>query len=798
MSQKTDALRQQLSVDKYPLSIEKLRLVTESYQATEGKPEIIRRARALENVLDKITIFIPDGEIIVGNGSSKPMGLEMDCDYGIWSKDEVNALKADNYEISSEDEIELQKLNEYWRGQTLINRYGDLLGNDRMLPFMQSGVMLPPWKNSIEGSGGGYAQSGMGLGPGFYLCCFDFARVLNSGINKIISDAEKELSIIHYHDADSVTKTHFLQAVIIANRAVIRYAERFASLAGDMIKRVKDPARAAELRRIVDTCCQVPANPARNFYEAIQSFWFMFLMVTPSPTAAAGRFDQYMYPFYRDDLKSGKITREQAMELLVCLRIKDMQLNRTSGRMNRKKNAGMAKWHNWTIGGVNEKGEDVTNDMTYLLLDSAVACQTPHFTMTLRVHENTPEDLMIKALEVARTGIGMPAFIGDKSYIAYLLQNGISLDLARDYVMTGCLDVNLVGKSRIASYGMFIVPLVFDIFLHNGIEPRTGKLLGIRTGEIEGFRTFEEFIKAFEKQLEYFMQLASERNNVELYVEGKWYSEPLRSSLMDGSLSAGKDILERPMPLENGAVLNAIGMINVADSLAAVKKLVYDDRKVTIRELKDAMAVNWQGKRNEEIRKMCLAAPKYGNDDSYVDMVAVELYRFWVETAQKLGTVFGGKNIPTAISISSQWPGGELTGATPDGRYAGDCLADGTMSAMRGMDTHGPTALIKSAVKIDQHSLQATLMNLKFHPSSLKTTGDLKKLASLIKIYFELGGKHVQFNVVDRDTLIEAQQKPEEHRDLVVRVAGYSAYFVQLGQAVQDEIIGRTEHSLKA
>jgi pyruvate formate-lyase/glycerol dehydratase family glycyl radical enzyme len=798
MSQRTDRLREQLHVKKFPLSIEKLKLVTESYMKSEGQPEIMRRALALENVLKKIPIFIPQDELIVGNGSSKPMGLEMDCDYGIWTQDEVNALKEENYIIQPDDETRLQEMNEFWKGQTLINRYGVFLGNDRMFPFMQSGVVLPPWKSNIDGSGGGYAQSGMGLGPGFYLACFDFAKVINGGLNRIISEAETELQNTRYTDADSVEKVHFLRAVIVANKSVIEYAGRFGDLAEKMAREEKDARRSLELKRIAETCRRVPANPARTFIEAIQSFWFMFLMVTPSPTAAAGRFDQYMYPFYRDDIKSGKLMRDEALELLVCLRIKDMQLNRTSGKINRRKNAGMAKWHNWTMGGVNEKGEDVTNDLDYLLLEAALECPTPHPTMTLRIHEKTPEELMVKALEVVRTGIGMPAFIGDKSYIAYLLHHDIPMELARDYVMTGCIDVNLVGKSRIATYGMFIVPLVFDIFLHNGIEPRTGRLLGIPTGNIEDFKTFKDFLAAFEKQLEYFMTLASERNNVELYVEGKWYCEPLRSSLMDDWAETGKDILQRPMLFENGAVLNAIGIINVADALAAVKKLVYDDKKVTLLELKEAMAANWQSKHFEDIRKMCLAAPKYGNDDTYVDGIAAELYRFWVEIAGKLGTVFGGKNIPTAISISSQWPGGELTGATPDGRYAGDCLADGTMSAMRGMDTHGPTALIKSAVKIDQESLQATLMNMKFHPSSLKTTDDLKKLASLIKTYFELGGKHVQFNVVNRDVLVEAQRKPEEHRDLVVRVAGYSAYFIQLGQAVQDEIIGRTEHKLKS
>jgi formate C-acetyltransferase len=268
----------------------------------------------------------------------------------------------------------------------------------------------------------------------------------------------------------------------------------------------------------------------------------------------------------------------------------------------------------------------------------------------------------------------------------------------------------------------------------------------------------------------------------------------VRSSLLDGAITAGKEMLARTMPFENGAVLNPVGMINVADSLAAVKKLVYDEKVVSMARLQAALAADWQGEENQQIRRWCLAAPKYGNDDDYVDDLARELYQFWAETAKRLPTCLGGTHKPAAISITSQAPGGALTGATPDGRYAGECLADGTMSAMRGRDVRGPTGLVKSAAKIDQVPYQATLMNIRFHPSGLESREDLQKLAILIRTYFHLGGKHVQFNVVTSETLLDAQQHPEHYRDLVVRVAGYSAYFVQLSKAVQDEIIGRTEH----
>ncbi len=794
MDNRIDRLRERIFVDGYPLAIEKIRLTTESFRETDGQPQVLRRAKAFAHVLDHITILIEDDELIVGNAASKPMAVEFECDYGTWSEDEIQALRNEGYTISPADEAELIRINEYWRGKTLVGRAGQVYDDERLWPFAQSGVVLPPWKTREEGSGGGYAQSGMGLGPGFYLCGFDYPRVLQRGLNQIIADARAELQRTRISGADAVKKTYFLKSVIISHEAVIRFANRFADLATAMASVEANPRREQELEQIAANCRQVPTNPARTFYEALQSFWFMFLMTNPQTTAAAGRFDQYMHPFYKADIAAGRTTDEVVLELLQCLRIKDMQLNRTSGKLNRQKNAGMAKWHNWTIGGVTREGKDATNELTYLILEAAKRCPTPHHTITLRVHDGTPEPLMLKALELVKTGIGMPAFIGDLSYIGYLLEQGIPLQEAREYIMTGCLDVNLVGKSRIASYPMIIVPLVFDIFMHNGVDPKTGLQVGPRTGELDEFETFGDLMNAFKNHLAYFMGLVAERNNIELSVVKEYFPDALRSSLMDGALETGKDMVDRVMPLENGAVLNAVGMINVADSLTAIRKLVYDDRKVTMLEMKEALRSNWQGEGCERIRKLCLTAPKYGNDDDYADSTAAGLYQFWAEIAASLDTALGGKHKPAAISITSQAPGGALTGATPDGRFAGECLADGTMSAMRGRDTRGITGLVKSAAKINQVPYQSTLMNVRFHPSALATTEDLSKLSMLIHTYFEMGGKHMQFNVVTRDTLLDAQKHPENHRDLVVRVAGYSAYFVQLSKTVQDEIIGRTEH----
>jgi pyruvate formate-lyase/glycerol dehydratase family glycyl radical enzyme len=800
MNERVQRLKASLKVERYPICVEKARLIMESYRQTEGLPQITRRAKATAHYLDNKTIFIEDDELIVGNFASRPMGMEAGSLGPTWPADDLEELREAGLDISQEDEAVLRSMDDYWdgHGRTLDERQGQFYDDERLWPFIQSGILCPPWTDKEEGRGTGAAGVGWGLGLGLSLIIVDYAKVLNEGLDSIIEDAERELRNLRYTDADPVKKADFLKSVIIADRAIVRLAHRFAELAQRMAESEADPVRMKELQEIAKTCRLVPAKPARAFREAVQSFWFIWAMIA-SGTTPGGRFDQFMYPFYRADREEGRATDDEVLELLECLRIKVMQLNFVGGgKLQRQKWAGMARWHNWVIGGVTPNGEDATNELSYLILEAARDCQIPHHTITVRVHDETPEDLILMALEVVKTGIGMPAFVGDKSYIEYLVGQGVPLRDARDYALAGCLDVNIPGKSRINAFGMFIAPLVFEITMNNGVEPRTGRQLGPTTGEFESFETFDDFVKAFKEQLRYFMGLTVEEHNILLQAQRELFPDPVHSSLMADAIKVGRDALDRTMPFENGSALNVVGMVNVADSMAAVKKLVFDERKVGKKELKAALKANWQGNGYEEIRKMCLSAPKYGNGDPYVDSIAAELYRFWADTATTFPTIWGGTTKPTGISITAHAPGGALTGATPDGRYAGETLADGTMSPAQGRDIHGPTAVLRSAMAIDQIPFQATLLNMKFHPSALRSTEDLKKLSHLIKTYFSFGGKHVQFNVIDRETLLDAQQHPERYRDLIIRVAGYSAYFVQLTKSVQDEIIARTQHELTA
>ncbi len=793
MTPRIEKMLNELHVEKYPLCIEKFRIATKTLSETEGQPNVLRRAQIMKNILENITIFIEDGDLFAGAGASKPFGLEIDYEYGTWTPDEVDSLKSENYSITPEEEKELQEINEKFGDYNLVSAMGAVfMKNEKLWPFMKSGMILPPWKGK-EGSGGGYAQSGLGLGPGFFLVGMDFERMLNDGSLKIIADCEAALKEHEANGNPDKEAVDFLKSVIIVHHAVIKLAERYADLAEKMGAEENDKRRKAELFRIAEACRKVPAKPAESFFEAIQSFWLTFLLASPSPTTAGARFDQFMYPFYKKDIENGVTNDDEILELLENLRVKDMKLNRVSGKQNRKKNAGMAKWHNWTIGGVDKDGNDASNPLTYLLLDAAKETRVPHHTLTLRVHDKTPDDLMVKALEVVKTGMGMPAFVGDKSYINFFRYQGMSIEDSRNYIMTGCLDGNIPAKARTVAVGMFIIALAYDIFMHNGYNKGTEEMVGIETGDVTGMSDFDLYKDAFYRQLDYLLELGVEKSNIELKAEQDLFPDPFRSSLMKDAIKEGKDILRRTMPLENGLVLCTIGAINVADSLAAVKKLVFDEKKYTMQELLTALDADWEG--YEEMRQDFLDAPKYGNDIDEVDVLAAELYDHIEKKLASMPTYYGGRAVTTAISITSHQPGGLLTGATPDGRKSGEILADGSMSPMHGMDRKGPTGVLKSAMKINQDTYQATLLNMKFHPSALKTEADLVKLGNLIKTYFAQGGKHMQFNIVDKDHLIAAKIDPEKHKDLVVRVAGYSAYFTALGEPMQDEIIERTEFS---
>lgn len=798
MNERVKRMKESLRINKYPLCVEVFRLANESLDATGGEPMLLRRAKLHAHILDHITLFIEEDDLLCGSGASKPFGLEMQYEYGVWTKDEVESLKSEIYTITPADEEELYRLNERFAGNSLnhnlVETMGKSLGNnERLWPFMKSGCILPPWKDKTGGSGGGFAMSGYGLGPGFSLVAVDFSRILRDGAKGVIEEARQCLRDLRYEAADSLEKQYFWEGVILVYEAWVRFANRYADLAEKMAAEESQAWRKAELLEMARICRKVPYEPAETFREAMQSFWFAFLMVCPSPTSTAGRFDQYMYPYYRKDIDEGRITDDQVLELLEIMRCKVMKLNRVSGKANRTKNSGMAKWYNWTIGGQKEDGSDATNELSYLLLEAAKDTHLPHHTITVRVHENSPKEFLIKALEVVKTGLGMPAFLGDNSYLHFFQDGGLSLEQARDYCATGCVDGNVPSTTRTQVAVFFIIPQAMDICMHNGWCRYTKEKVGTETGDVTQMETFEEFKEAVYAQMAFLMEMANERINVELIAERELFPDVFRSSLMKDGVKVGKDMFNRHFEMENAAVLGAVGGVNTGNALAAIKKLVYEEKKYTMAQLLEALDADWEG--YEEMRKDFQNAPKYGNNLDYVDQLVAEVYDRYAKICLSLPCAYGGTLRPNAISISAHQPGGAVTGATADGRKGGEILADASLSPDHGQDHSGPLAVFQSAMKVNQDAYQGTLMNMKFHPSALKTHSDLEKLASVIQTYLTHGGKHIQFNVVNKEEMVDAKVHPEAHPELVVRVAGYSAYFTRLTEGIQDEVINRTEQA---
>ena len=802
MNERVKRMKESLRISKYPLCVELFRLANESLEQTGGEPQLLRRAKLHANILDNITIFIEPDDLLCGSGASKPFGLEMQYEYGVWTKDEVESLKSEIYTITPEDEEELYRLNERFAGNTansnLVEAMGKSLGqSERLWPFMKSGTILPPWKDRTGGSGGGFAMSGYGLGPGFSLVAVDFSRILNEGARSVIAEAKKCLAELRYESIDAVEKRNFWEATIIVFEAWVRFANRYAVLCDKLADEEKDAVRAAELREMARICRKVPNEPAETFREAMQSFWFTFLMVCPSPTSSAGRFDQYMYPFYRKDIDEGRITDEEVLELLEIMRVKVMKINRVSGKANRAKNAGMAKWYNWTIGGQKADGSDATNELSYLLLEAAKDTHLPHHTVTVRVHKGTPMKLMVKALECVRSGIGMPAFVGDESYINFFTKqpgNALTLEEARDWCCTGCVDGNVQALTRTQVACFFIIPQAMDIALHNGYCRYTKEMVGKQVGDVKEMATYEEVKAAIFEEIRHLMRMANERINVEMIAERELFPDVFRSALMKDGVKEGKDMFTRRFKFENGAVLGAVGAVNAGNGLYAIKKLIFEEKKYTMAQLMEALDADWVG--YEAMQEDFKSQAKYGNNIAEVDETVAEFYKLHADVCLSLPCVYGNTLQPNAISISAHQPGGMVTGATPDGRKGGTILADASLSPAHGTDTHGPIAVFQSAMKVDQDPYQGTLMNMKFHPSALKTEEDLTKLGSMIQTYLTHGGKHVQFNVVNREEMVDAKVHPEDHPELVVRVAGYSAYFTRLTPGIQDEVIERMSHDL--
>ena len=798
MTERSARMKAALKTDKYTICAEKARYFIEAWERHEGLPMVLKNAYATANYLDRRTIYIDDDELIAGNVASVPHGMEASVWGPFWADDDLDTMVGPDgrFAISPDDRAELRSYDAFWagKGRQIYEWQGRFYDDWHLWPFIRSGVLCPPWKDKAKGRGAGGAGFGWGVGIGLSFFVPDYAKIIGEGISKTLRDAEEELKKLTYHDPASFDKSQYLKAVIIALSAMVRMYHRYGDACAEKAEQTADPVRRAELERMADTCHWIAENPSRDFRDALQNFFFYWMMIAHG-TTPGGRFDQFMYPYYRKDIDAGALTDEDVLELLECLRIKIMQFNFVNGgAQQRDKWAGMARWHNFVIAGVKKDGTDATNELSYLIIEAANRVRVPQYTITVRVADSTPQDLMMKAAELVKTGIGMPAFVSDRSYIGGLVAQGVPLEEARDYALAGCLDLNLPGRSRINALGMFIVPKVLDITMHNGVLTSTGEQLGPRTGEMKDFTSFEAFMDAFRTQLDWFMGLYNEEHNILCRVAREIFPDVVHSAFTEDGIACGRDMFDRKMFYENASMFNPIGMINVVNAMAAVKTVVFDRKEADMETLYNAIEADWEG--YEWLREACVRAPKFGNDDPLADGLAAELYGFWAENTSRFRTIYGEPPRPTGVSITAHAPGGAYTCATPDGRYAGETLCDGIMSPAQGTDTRGPLASLSSAMKVDQTPFNAALLNMKIHPSVMVSRADLEKFTVMVRTYLTNGGKHIQFNVVDNKVLRQAQARPQEYSELIVRVAGYSTYFTLLTPAVQDEIIKRTENIL--
>jgi pyruvate formate-lyase/glycerol dehydratase family glycyl radical enzyme len=766
------------------LSLARARLITASYKETEGLPIPIRRAKGFEKIVTGIPIYIDEEQLLVGDFAAEPMWAEWYPETAVdWVLEDLK--KGESPYTATEQEVtEQREICEYWKNRTVEYAF---------LSTMSEGEKQRLFETTDRGAFVYRALFLLDKFAGYHVVSYE--KVIQKGLLGIIAEAEEELESISILNDESLRKENFLKALIIVYKAAIQYANRYAALAREMAKTAKD-SRKQELEKIANICEWVPANPARSFHEALQAMWFCHVLIILEMFQnglAPGRADQYLYPYYRRDVDGGKLKKEEAIELLECLRVKMSGLRDYATKFWREGTSGEAQFHNVVLGGQTSDGKDATNELSYLFLEAAFRTRSPHHTVSIRVHDGMPDELLLRAVELAATGNGWPAFFSDKHNIKVLMDLGAPLEEARDYAFGGCIIPVIPGKSAGMQPLVFTIPKCLELALHDGVDPFTGKQVGPKTGKFEDFKTYDELIEAFIKQLRQFSQEGAAILNRERVFKEAMVPAIFYSGLTDNCIKSGGSGVGAP-PRYHFQHVSCRGMIDTADSLAAIKKYVFEDGCISRQELLHALDVNFEGK--GDMRQLLLSAPKFGNDDDYVDSIAHDLYERWQKVVTSLDAPYGHKYLACAYSVSGHLPGGKRVMALPSGRLAGTSLADGSVSPCQGADFKGPTAVINSAGKVGQSSLFTTLLNIKFQPATLKTKDALKKLAALIKTYFDYGGMHIQFNVVDRETLLDAQAHPERHRNLIVRVAGYSALFVELNRDVQNELIQRTSHGL--
>lgn len=800
MSARTERLRDNLIETQPEICPERALMLTAAYRETEGQPLIIRRAMAYARVLEGMSIYISPGELIAGNQARKPRAAPLFPEYAsTWLERELAELPkrpTDRFLVREEDEKPLREALQYWRGKTHLDLVKAL--TRQVLPDDARDAFN--FDNStLNQAVCNYGRVNNGDGH----VILDYAWLLRTGLRNVIEKAKGLMTALDITRGDDIERRLFYQAAIISLEAAIAFAERFAVLAMEQAAVEMDPTRKAELEAVAEICHRVPAYPARNFWEAVQFCWFLHLLTqieSNGHSMSLGRFDQYLFPYYQADLDAGHITKERVLELVECFWIKCSEINKVREWAHTHYLGGCPLFQTLTIGGVTRDGEDATNQLSYQCLDATANMKLPQPTVIVRSHNKSPEEFLLEAGRcVVLHGGGIPGFFNDEVVIPSLLRVGVTLEDARDWGVMGCAEPQVGGRFNTGGGGATQVNLLklLEMALNRGVNPNNGVCLCPVDGDLSTFRSIEDVEAAFRKQIEYFVRFIPLMDNVTSLAYAQLTPTPFLSGLLEHRLAAGKDVSMGGEPGYHLVPSFGLGVTNVANSLAAINRLLFDEKRLSGAELSDALRENFAGPRGEEIRQMLLnRAPKYGNDDDYVDLLAKRTLNEFVHEVDRYRPMRGGHFAPTTQSLTVNVPLGQNVGATPDGRCAGEPLADNS-SPSPGTDVKGPTAAVKSVAKLDHVVMSnGTIFNLKFHPSALDGESRLRKFVSLIRTFFDLKGFQVQFNVLSAEMLRDAQLHPERYRNLVVKVAGYSAFFASLDRELQDQLIARTTHRL--
>lgn len=795
LTERMKEFREEVLDEKPYIDAQRAILATLAYKENLNQPRVMVRAKMLEKVLDNMSIYIEDKSLLAGNQATKnrnaPIFPEYTMEFVINELDQFEKRDGDVFYITEKTKEQLREIAPFWQNNNLRAR-GEALLPEEVRVFMETGVF------GMEGK----------LNAGDAHLAVNYERILKDGLRGYEKRVKEYKAALDLTNPDNIDKYCFYNAVLIVLKAVRNFANRYSVLAKDLAEKELNQKRKIELLEISRICSKVPYEPAETFKEAVQSVWFIQLILqieSNGHSLSYGRFDQYMYPYYDRDIKNGTIKESEALELLTCLWIKTLTINKVRSQAHTLSSAGSPMYQNVTIAGQTTDKKDAVNDLSFLVLKSVAQTRLTQPNLTVRYHKNINKHFLDECVEVMRLGFGMPALNNDEIIIPSFMDWQVKEEDAYNYSAIGCVETAVPGKWGYRCTGMSYInfPRMLLCTMNNGVDLTSNKRFTKGYGYFTEMESYEELLKAWDKTIREITRYSVIVENVIDKASERDVPDILCSALTDDCISRGKTIKE------GGAVYDFIsglqvGIANMADCLAAIKKLVYEEKKITRQELWDAILDDFSSPKNKKIQEMLIReAPKYGNDDDYVDQLIVEAYDSYIEEIEKYPNTrynrgpIGGIRYAGTSSISANVGQGMSTMATPDGRNAFEPLAEGCSPA-HNSDKNGPTAVFKSVSKLRTNKITGgVLLNQKMTPQMLSTEENRQKLELLIQTFFNrLHGYHVQYNIVSKETLIDAQKHPEKHKDLIVRVAGYSAFFNVLSKKTQDDIIGRTEQSL--